>query len=87
MNETFTILTKFRITGRGIVYLIDFPKKVTIHVGDIMYDEFGHRFKVKGLDMGRGIPDNIDTDDIPLGIWFENIDKYDVSGDILTICF
>ena len=67
MSEVFRIIDRFKITGRGIVYTVEIPKGFTVCVGDILFDLRGNRFKVKGIEMFRRIPDGKSIEDMPVG--------------------
>ncbi len=80
---TYRIVETFKITGRGIIYMLQISKNEVIHMGDLMYDLQGHRFKVKGIEMVRRAA-SWACDNIPsVGIMFELLDKAEVSGRIL----
>ena len=68
MSEVFRIIDRFKITGRGIVYTVEIPKCFTVCVGDILFDLRGNRFKVKGIEMFRRIPDGKSIEDMPVGL-------------------
>jgi len=85
MEERLNIYDRFNVTGRGMLYMVDFPEKIIIRLGDEMCDNKGHRFKVKGMDMGRKVPDIDGVDFIPLILWFENIDGVEIEEDTISI--
>lgn len=84
MSEVFRIIDRFKITGRGIVYTVEIPKGFTVCVGDILFDLRGNRFKVKGIEMFRRIPDGKSIEDMPVGLLFELLDKTEATGNIMV---
>lgn len=84
MNEVFRIQDKFKIAGRGFVYILEKNKETVIHIEDILVDLCGNHFKVKGIEMFQGILDSRNIDDMPIGIMFELLDEVEVSGNILV---
>lgn len=84
MSEVFRIIDRLKITGRGIVYTVEIPKGFTVRVGDILFDLRGNRFKVKGIEMFRRIPDGKLIEDMPVGLLFELLDKIEAAGNIMV---
>lgn len=84
MGEFFRITDRFKITGRGIVYMVEISKGATIHMGDILFDLKGNRFKVKGIEMFRRLPDGKSFEDMPVGLMFELLDDVEVSGNVMV---
>ena len=83
-TDVLRIQDRFRITGRGPVYLVKHNKGAVIHLGDVFYDLRGHRFKVKGIEMHRICFSELPFDEMPVGILFELIDGVEVQGNILV---
>ena len=84
MADVFRILDRFIITGRGTVYTVKNYSHSNIRIGDILYDLQSNRFKVKGIEMFRWIPNGMDIEDMPLGLMFELIDGADAEGNMLV---
>ena len=83
MRDVFRILDRFRITGRGMVYTIKNYAHSLIRVGDVLYDLWGNRFKVTGIEMFRRMPDGMGSEDLPRGLMFELMDGVEAEGNIL----
>ena len=45
------IKDRFKITGRGIIYLIEMKSDVIIKIGDVFQDLNGNRFRLSGIEM------------------------------------
>lgn len=84
MTEVFRILERFKIAGRGVVYIIKNYAKINIRIGDIMYDLQGNRFKVKGIEGFRRITESIGSEDMSCGIMFEFMDGVEAQGSVLV---
>lgn len=84
MGEVFRITDRFEITGRGIVYSVDISEGADVHMGDILLDLRGNRFKVKDIAMIGKIADGKSMEDMAVGLLFELLDGNDVSGNILV---
>lgn len=83
MKDVFRIQDRFEITERGTVYTLEKSKDAMIHVGDILVDLRGNRFKVKGIEMFRRISEGRSLENMPIGILFERMDAVEASGNIL----
>ena len=84
MTDVFRILDRFKITGRGTVYTVKNYSHSNIRIGDILYDLQSNRFKVKGIEMFRRIPNGMDIEDMPLGLMFELMDGAEAEGNMLV---
>ncbi|MCR5608278.1 MAG: ATP-grasp domain-containing protein [Lachnospiraceae bacterium] len=84
MTDIFRILDQLNITSKGIIYTIINYANSNICIGDILYDLHGNRFKVKSLELLKYIPNGISTEDKPIGLIIEYIDKVEVQGNILV---
>jgi hypothetical protein len=84
MADVFRILDRFKITGRGTVYTLKNYAHSEIRIGDVFYDLQGNRFKVKGIEMSRQIPDGMSIEDIPLGLIFELMDGVEPEGNMFV---
>lgn len=84
MGEIYRITDRFKITGRRTVYVVNISNGSAIHMEDILLDLRGNRFKVKGIEMIRKIPDGKSFKDIPVGLIFELLDGAEASGNIMV---
>ena len=84
MGEVLRIQDRFKITGRGMLYMVKIDKHSIIHMGDLFYDLQGNRFKITGIEMIRRIPDGKNREDMPIGLLFELIDGVEAEGNILV---
>lgn len=84
MADVFRILDRFKITGRGTVYIIEKNRDAIIHVGDVCKDLRGNCFRVKGIEMFRRIPIGKSLEEMPIGLMFELVDDVEVYGNILV---
>lgn len=55
--DVFRILERFKITGRGTVYIVKNLAYSNVRIGDILYDLQSNRFKIKSIEMFRRISD------------------------------
>lgn len=83
MPDVFRILDRFKITGRGMVYTIKKDKDTIICIGDNLYDLYGNQFKIKEVEMFRGVFGEVGIDEIPIGILLELVNGVEVEGNIL----
>ena len=51
MATAFRIFDRFKITGRGNVYMLKPNNAAVLRVGDILYDLHGNRFRIKCIEM------------------------------------
>lgn len=84
MSKVYRIVDRFKITGRGIVYMIKNIPKMNLHLEDILFDLKGHRFKIKGFEMIRRLNFDMSSEKIPVGLLFEALDGADVDGQVLV---
>lgn len=84
MTDVFRILDRFKITGRGTVYTVKNYARSNIRIGDVLYDFQSNRFRVKGIEMFRRIPDGMSIEDMPLGLLFELMDGVEAEGNMLV---
>lgn len=84
MADILRITDRFKITGRGTVYIIEKNRDAVIHIDDVYEDLRGNRFRVKGIEMSRRIPDGKSFEDMPIGLMFELVDRVEVYGNILV---
>ncbi len=84
MTDIFRIIDQFNITSKGVVYSVINYAHSSICIGDILHDLHGNRFKVKSLELLRYIPNGIRTEDKPIGLMLEYINKVEVQGNILV---
>lgn len=84
MADILRIQDKFMITGRGPVYTVKHNKDAIIRMGDLFYDLYGKRFKVKGIEMVRTLTTDIPWDELPVGVLFEMVDGVEVTGNMLV---
>lgn len=84
MLTVLRITERFTITGRGVVYVVEMSKDATVRVGETYEDLRGNRFKIKGIEMFRKIPDERNMEDMPVGVLFELVDKVEALGNILV---
>lgn len=84
MKDVFRIKERFEITERGTVFALEKNKDIMIQVGDILVDLWGNRFKVKGIERLRRMPDGGSLENMPAGILFESMDGVAASGNILV---
>ncbi len=84
MSEVFRIIDRFKVTRRGSVYAVEIPKGFAVRIGDILFDLRGNKFKVKGIEMFRRIPESKLIEEMPMGLLFELLDKVEASGNILA---
>ena len=85
MATAFRIFDRFKITGRGNVYMLKPNNAAVLRVGDILYDLHGNRFRIKCIEMptkpcfgSKGL------DDLPIGIVLENENGISVQGNLLV---
>lgn len=64
--------------------MVDISKGADIHVGDILLDLRGNRFKVKGIEMLRRILGEQSMEDMPVGLLFELMDGVEACGNVFT---
>ncbi len=84
MPDVFRILDRFKITDRGTIYTVKNHAHSNIRIGDVLYDFQSNRFKVKGIEMFRRIPDGMSIEDMPIGLMFELMDGVEVEGNMLV---
>lgn len=84
MKDVFRIKERFEITERGTVFALEKNKDSMIQVGDILVDLWGNRFKAKGIERLRRMPDGGSLENMPAGILFESMDGVEASGNILV---
>lgn len=84
MAKVFRILDRFKITGRGTVYMIKNDPDMNLHLEDILYDLKGHRFQITGFEMFRHLISDIPFEKIPVGILFRALDEVEAEGQILV---
>lgn len=84
MADILRITDRFKITGRGTVYIVEKNWDAVVHIGDMYKDLRGNRFKVKGIEMIRRIPDGKSLAEMPLGLMFELVDRIEARGNILV---
>ena len=92
MAKVFRILDRFKITGRGTVYMIKNDPDMSLHLEDILYDLKGHRFQIIGFEMFRHLISDIPFEELPVGILFRALDEVEAEGQIFVdsfndICF
>lgn len=85
MADVLRIVDRLMITGRGPVYMVKHCKNTIIHVGDTFYDLRGKKFVVKGIEMiRRMILEDVDIEDLSIGLLFDMIDGVEAHGSILV---
>lgn len=85
MNEVGRILNRFKIPGRGILYIIKFNQRSNLKLGDVLYDLRGNQFRIIAFEMIRRSSENIGSqDELSQGIMFEFINGNEVQGNILV---
>lgn len=80
----FRILERFKITGRGTVYIVKNLAYSNVRIGDILYDLQSNRFKIKSIEMFRRISDGMNGDDISFGFMFELMDGVEAEGNMFV---
>lgn len=83
MAEVFRINDRFKITGRGSIYMLLYPKDVVIQFGDIFYDLCGNRFRVKGFERIRRMLLDV-KEEMGIGVMVELMDGVEALGNILV---
>ena len=84
MADVFRIVDRFKITGRGTVYMIKLSDKAVLRTGDVLYDLRGNGLKILGFEMFRRLYDCEHPEDMPHGVLFELIDGIEAEGNILV---
>ena len=84
MADIFRIVDRFKITGRGYVYLVKPSPGAIIHVGDVLFDLKGNQFEVAGLERIRHMTLDIPIDERPVGICIKGEDHVVAQGTILV---
>lgn len=87
MAKVYRIVDRFKITGRGTVYMIKNDPGMNLHLEDILYDLKGHRFQIKGFEMIRRLIIDIPLEEMPIGILFKSLDGVEAEGQILVDSF
>lgn len=84
-RDVFRILDRFTITGHGYIYIymIRIHMHSNVYIGDILYDLRNNRFKIKGIEMIRGLSDRTNIKDMPLGVLFECLDGVSAEGSVI----
>lgn len=85
MADIFRIVERFKITGRGTVYIIKSSKGSGLKVGDLLFDLHENKFKVAGIEMfhyyGSDIPP---LEERLIGIMFELLSGVEAEGSIMV---
>ncbi len=82
-TEVFRIFDRFKITGRGPVYMLQDYLVNNLKLDDILYDLQGNRFKVTGIEhFGCNLIGDYNRH-MPVGVLFEKMDGIDAEGFIL----
>ena len=85
MGIVLRLTDKFNLKGHGWVYLFkDETYPSHFRLNDVLYDLFGHRFQIKGIEMIRLLLLNVEPKDRPIGLTFTNLDGVELKGCILT---
>lgn len=84
MAAIFRIVDRFKITGRGCVYLIKYNRKEIVRVGDVLQDLRGNHFKLRGVELIGRFSSQGPLEDASIGLYFELLDGIDAEGNILV---
>ena len=88
MSDSFQIIDRFIITGRGLVYAVKPTHRVILKVGDILSDLHGNKFRVAGIDMPTRCWNYLPpAEELPFGILVEQLDGVEAEGDTLIHSF
>ena len=88
MFDSFQIIDRFIIIGRGPVYAIKPTHRAILKVGDILSDLHGNKFRVAGIDMPTRCWDYLPpAEELPFGILVDQLDGVEAVGDILVHSF
>ena len=88
MSDSFKIIDRFILTGRGSVYIIKPIHMAILNVGDILSDSQGNTFRVTGIDMPTRCWNYLPpAEELPFGILVEQLDDVSPEGDILIRVF
>ena len=83
MKDVFRILDKISITDRGSIYTVKNYSNANISIGEVLFDLWGNRYKVIGIEMIRLDPASSGADNHVLGLMFEQLDGFEIEGNIL----
>ncbi len=85
MEDVFRIIERFKLTGRGTIYIIKLSRNSVLNLGDILFDLHGNKFKVSGIEICGRYWNNIPPiEELPRGIKFEQLSGVEVEGNILV---
>lgn len=86
MGDVFRIIDRFKLTGRGTIYIIKKSSKDSfLSSGDLLFDLHGNKFKVTGIEMFTRHWNNMpSTEELPIGIKLEQLSGMEVKGNILV---
>lgn len=88
LSDSFKIIDRFILTGRGPVYIIKPIHVAILKVGDILSDSQGNKFRVVGIDIPTRCWNKLPpTEELPFGVFVEQLDGIDPVGDILVHIF
>lgn len=82
--DVFSIIGRFTIPERGMIYTIKISKGAVLHINDRLCDLHGNGFMVKGFEMIRRCPTDIPPEDWPIGMLLESLNGSEVIGNILV---
>ena len=76
----YKIVDYIKLQGIGEVYFLDGCKQTVLRLDDILHDSSGNRFRVKSFEMINRHYDDMDIEDIPVAMRFDNIDGVSIAG-------
>lgn len=83
MRDVLIIKERFELAGLGKLYTVENNKGAVVNIGDIYFDLSGNQFVVKSIERLRRISNDLNYDEIPIGLLLQSLNQADVVGNIL----
>lgn len=83
MAVVVRIKDRFRIEGRGIVYIVKAHEVGALYINDILYDLQGNSFRLTAIEMFRHTIVDVPFEQMDTGILLQPLNGTDVKGNIL----